>query len=460
MTTAEKLGCFIAENSWEQLAPHDIEKAKRFILDILGCIIGASQEERTKILVDTIRQQGGSMHSSVLGHGFKTSAMNAAFLNAAMGHIYDFDDDHREAATHTTTVVLPVVLALGEKNRSSGKEVLNAFMLGSEITTRLGKAFLGKTHYRGFHATATCGVFGAAAAAAAILKLNSRQAASALGLAGGFSSGNIQWRTGDSWHKPVQPGHAAMCGVLAACLAEKDFIGPLTIFDGPDGFLETHCYQGIYDQNLILNDIGKTWEMAKASIKLHACCRWGASAIDCALNLKKQGIVIEKIEDIRIKTYDIALEVLTKPEDRKLRPTTTMDAQFSLPYMVAVALTDGEAGVEQFREKKLQEPVALDLIDKMRWEVSPDAEALYPEAYLAEMDITLSDGTIAKAKVRHPKGDPENPASDNEIEQKFKSLTFNHLDVQRQNAVINVVKKLETINDLGCLLDALMVMEQ
>src|SRR5512139_3773459 len=218
---AEVLAEFLVNRKYEDLPKQTTEKVKEYIVDVIGCMVGASRDPQAQAVLEVMKKQGGNPESSVLSHGFKTSVMNAALINGTMGHILDFDDDHREGTMHPTVVVFPAVFALGETLKASGKELMRALILGLEVMIRVGESFLGKSYYQGFHPTGTCGVFGAAAGCAMLLGLDVKRTTYAIGLAGSFTAGTQEWSTEGSWQKPLQAGHPAMFGVLSALLAEK-----------------------------------------------------------------------------------------------------------------------------------------------------------------------------------------------------------------------------------------------
>lgn len=452
---AEVLAEFVVSHKFEDLPKKAVEKVKHYVIDVIGCMVGASKELQAQALVEVMKTQGGDPQSSVFAHGFKTSAMNAALINGEMGHIFDFDDDHREATTHTSVAVFPAVFALGEKLKVSGKDLLRAFILGMEVTIRVAESFLGKTFYQGFHPTGTCGVFGAAAGCATLLGLDVNQTKYALGLAGSFASGTMEWRTENSWQKPLQPGHAAMCGILAASLAEKNFIGAGTIFEGPDGVIRAFSFKDIYDYSRITRNLGEKWEMEDTSIKVHACCRFGAPVVDCALDLYRKGVRAKEVKKILAKIGDIAIQIITKPIERKLRPVTHIDAQFSLPFMIAVAICRNRTGVNEFKGETLFDPEILGLIDKITWEMDPEAEAMYPKAYPATLVAILNDDRKFESHVDYPKGDPENPASIEEIVDKFNLLTEKFLGQEKGERIIKELERCEEIDDISKLADLL-----
>jgi len=450
---AEVISDFVTTCTIDRIPQRAIDAAKLFTVDVLGCMIGATDEPQARALIEVLKEEGGAPHSSVVAGGFKTSVMNAAFINGVKGHIFDFDDDHREGTMHPSVAVFPAVFALAEKRHASGNDLLRALILGLEVMIRMGESFLGKSYYQGFHPTGVCGVFGAAAGCASLLGLTPKQTTYALGLAGSFASGTLEWRTEGAWQKPLQPGHASMMGYVAASLAQKDFIGARTIFEGPDGVIRAYSYKDQYDYGRLTDDLGTRWEMADNSIKVHACCRFAAPIADCALELARQGIEAKDVAKIVTKVGDFTIRSLCTLSDRKYRPQTHVDAQFSLPYTVAVAIARKRTGVAEFKGDTLKDPVVLALCDKVTWELDPAAEALWPKAYPATLVVTMNDGRIFEAHSDYPRGDPENPVSMAEVVEKFNMLTEKFLDPRKGTEVVDRVNRLEQVSDVGALAD-------
>ena len=244
-----------------------------------------------------------------------------------------------------------------------------------------------------------------------------------------------------------------MGGVLAASLAEKNYIGSGTVFDGPYGLIKALSYKDQFDFGRITETLGKKWEMVDTSIKVHACCRFSGPVADCALDLYKQGVRAENIKKITAKVGEFTVKMLCYPIERKLRPQTHVDAQFSLPYAIAVAICKNRTGIKEFSVEALHDPDVLALAEKVTWELDPEAEKMYPKAYPATLVAELKDGRVLRAHVDFPKGDPENPASDEEIIAKFNSLTEPYLDKTRREKIITTVNRLEALSNIVELAD-------
>jgi len=450
---AEVLAEFVAGRKFKSLPSETVAKAKEFALDLIGCMIGSSTRPQINILTEVLKAEGGNSRSSVVAHGFKTSMMNAALLNGTSGHALDFDDDHREGTMHPSVAVFPAVLAVGENRGVTGKELLLSYILGLEVMIRLGESFLGKSYYQGFHPTGTCGVFGAAASCAKVMGLDGERTKYALGIAGSFASGTQECTGEGAWQKPLQAGHPAMGGVLAASLAEKRFIGAGTIFDGPNGLIRAFSFKDQFDYGRITDTLGKKWEMKDTSIKMYACCRFCGPVFDCALDLYRQGVRSNNVKRVVAKVGDFSIKMLCNPVEQKLRPVTHVDAQFSLPWAIATAICKNNGGIDNFGVEALKDPQVLAMAEKVVWEFDPAAEAMYPRAYPATLIAELNDGRMLQAHVDYPKGDPENPATKTEIISKFHSLTGKHLDKARREKIIDTVDRLDELANIAELAD-------
>jgi 2-methylcitrate dehydratase PrpD len=450
---AERVAEFLVRERYEDLPRETIEKAKEFVLDVIGCTIGASQQPQIKALTEVLIAEGGNPVASVFAHGFKTSMMNAALFNGTMGHSFDFDDDHREGTMHPSVAVFPAVFAVGEKRGASGKEFLRSLILGLEVMIRLGESLLGKSYYQGFHPTGTCGVFGAAAACATLMGLDALYTKYALGIAGSFSAGTQECTGEGAWQKPLQAGHPAMGGVLAASLAEKGYIGAGTVWDGPYGLVRALSFKDQFDYSRMTETLGKKWEMTETSIKVHACCRFSGPVADCALDLYRQGVRAGDVKKIIAKVGNFTVNMLCYPEERKRKPITHVDAQFSLPWAIATAVSKNSTGIDEFRGEALHDPEVLALAQKVTWELDPEAEAMYPKAYPATLVAELNDGRTFFAHIDYPKGDPENPATKQEILAKFHLLTEKFFDSGRRDRIIEAVGRLDTMANIAELAD-------
>ena len=233
---AEMLADHITTLSFRALPAEVVEKAKLLVLDTLGVMFLGSETPWTRIVLDHFNEQGGAGESDVVQHHLRLPAAGAAFVNGTMAHSFDYDDDL--AACHVACCVIPAALAVGQKNHASGKEVLTAIVLGYDVTVRLAETLDGHHLYgQGFHPTPVCGTLGAVASASRLLGLSGEEITNAMGIAGSFLSGSLEWLSDGSMTKRFHGGKSASEGVTASLLAKRGFTGPHAIFEGENGIL-------------------------------------------------------------------------------------------------------------------------------------------------------------------------------------------------------------------------------
>jgi 2-methylcitrate dehydratase PrpD len=355
--------------------------------------------------------------------------MLAALVNGTTGHSQDYDDDHREGTQHSSVAVLPAVLALAEKFGSSGKEVMLAYIIGSDVTIRAGEAFKGTSYYAGWHLTGTCGVFGSAAGASKIMGLDVEQTVNALGVAGSEAAGIGEFNFCGAWTKRFHAGRSAMDGVLAAHMGEMNYFAPPTVFEGKEGFFNCFSFKGTeenpnphgdYDPSKMTVNFGKKWEMADNSIKLYPTCRFTNNFCDCAIDIFNQGCDYTQIKSIHAECNKFTDTKLCRPVEIKRHPINVVNAQFSMFYEIACGLVKGRVLPESFTDESIKDERVNKLTEIITWEINPDFEAVYPEKYPARVTVTMNDGTKYVGEVEFPKGDPEYPATKEEVVESFR----------------------------------------
>lgn len=436
-----------------------IENAKIFMLDCLGCILSGSQIINAKVIRKTAQEISGEGSCTIFGTGAKVNPMMAALVNGTAGHSQDYDDDHREGTQHASVAVLPAVLALAEKYGKSGAEVLLAYIVGSDVTIRAGESFKGTSYYAGWHLTGTCGVMGAAAGSAKLLGLNVQQTVDALGVAGSAAGGLGAFNSNGSWTKRFHAGQSAMNGILAALMARDGYFAPAAVFEDKDGFLNCFSFKGwdredavlpngIQDGTKLIENFGKKWEMADNSIKLHSCCRFTNNFCDCAIDIFRQGCDIHKIKSIHAECNKFTDTKLCRPVDIKRHPHNPVNAQFSLFYEIACGLVKGCVLPDSFTEDAIKNQEIARLSDLITWEINPEFEAVYPANYPARVTVTMEDGTTYVGEVKYPKGDPENPATREEVVNKFMNNAANTIGSVKAQRIVELVNKIDTLTSI------------
>ncbi|HEY7697071.1 MAG TPA: MmgE/PrpD family protein [Vicinamibacteria bacterium] len=390
-----------------------IEDASSLLLDWFGsALAGCATDPGSMLHAYGDAEPEGK--ASVVGRNHGRAAETAAFLNGALSHIVEMDDLDRSSVLHPGAVVIPAALAVAEVRSRSGRELLSAIVAGYEVAIRIGAA-VGKKHYFYFHNTSTCGVFGAAAAVSWLLDLDEERTVWALGNAGTQASGLWEFNAEGAMSKHLHAGRAAANGVLAALLAERGFTGPSRILEGERGFFRAMAPDA--DPERVTAGLGvEKLKIHGVSLKPHASCRHTHAAIDCALALRPR-IGTERVEAVEVDTYPATLALCDRP-----RPQTPYDAKFSLQFCVASALQRGDAGLGAFGPDSIQDSTLRELTSRVRVRVEPGIEARYPREWPARVRVRLANGESLGAETAYPKGDPENPLSRSEIEDKFSTL--------------------------------------
>jgi len=402
MTVAERLAAIV-------LRPVNAEtraRAARHVLDWIGCAaLGATSETGQRFTQYGRSQGAGPCATMAAG---KRRAEAAAFVNGALGNIFEMDDLHRTSIVHPGDVVMPAALAAAQRGKIGGAALLDAVVRGYEVAIRVGAA-AGRAHYAMWYNTATCGVFGAATAVASIKGLDADGHAAALSLAGSQSAGPWQCRVGINDAKQLNTAHAAQSGLIAADLAGSGVIGPSHMLEGHHGFFAAMAHGG--DAEHVVADSDAPWAIAEVSFKPWSACRHTHPVIEAALTLR--GAVDDDIDRIVISTYAEAVTFCDKPH-----PRTPHDARFSLQYCAATTLLRGAPTLDHFTEAAFDDRAARALADKVEVRADKQMTAAFPERYGARMDIIDSAGAKRTADIAAAKGDPENPLTAKEIEDK------------------------------------------
>jgi 2-methylcitrate dehydratase PrpD len=315
--------------------------------------------------------------------------------------------------------------------------VLRAAIAGYEVAGRLARALGPAAHYRrGFHPTGTCGAFGAAAAAGAVLGLDAPALGAALGIAGSQAAGSMEFLADGAWTKRLHPGWAACAGLHAAALAGAGFRAPATVLEGRFGFL--HAYSDAADPTQLLAGAG--YEICRTSIKPHACCRYMQGPIDLALALRADGIGPEAVARVEVGMLAAGFPIVCEPEEAKRRPGSVVDAQFSLPFGIAVALARGAASPDEFTASALDDPLLRTLMDRVVGVRDAALDLRFPEAWPCWVRIALRDGRHVERRIEYPRGDPENFPTTDELDRKFQILARRALSPP---AVVRVASALD-----------------
>ena len=376
-----------------------------------------------------------------LGNGRAATARAAALYNGAAAHAAEVDDSFRDAMYHPGAATIAAALAAGQQAGASGLDFLRAVVLGYEVSTRIG-VVLGRAHYRFWHNTGTVGVFGAAAAAAGVLRLDAMPFAHALATAATFSAGLQQAFRSDSMSKPLHAGRAAEAGLLAAQLAQQGVTGSLDVLDGGAG-LGRAMGDGP-DWSQVGATLGADFHISRLTFKNHIGCGHAFAAIDGALELAgRHRLHADDIRQVHVATYGPALDIACHTD-----PRTDHEARFSLRFMVATALVHGSVRLSAYTPERLADPRIRALMARMTTVVDPGIDAAFPGRRAALVEIETRHGQRHAWLQPDRKGDPELPLSDRELEDKFLELSSAVIGGQAANRLLGQLWRLELAEDL------------
>ncbi len=403
MTPSENIAAFCAELKFEDIPQNVVQRVLELMLDWTGSCLAGSGSRQALILRRFALQMGPASGSSrILGSDKTSSPLFAALVNAAASHVVEQDDLHNSSVFHPATVVFPPALAVAEHEQKSGKALIVACVAGYEAGIRIGE-FLGRSHYRIFHTTATAGTLAAAMAVSNLLGLDKKQSLNALGSAGTQAAGLWEFLRDAADSKQLHTAKASADGLLAAYTAADGLTGAAQILEGQQGMGVGLRADGNIDT--ITADLGDRWALMETSFKYHASCRHTHPAADAMLAIMQTHKPdVEKIKSIQAHVYQAAYDVLGAVK----YPATVHQSKFSMGFVLALIVRDGRAGVNEFTESALTDPELMALHDKVSMHVDAEIDSAYPNKWCAKVVVTTGNGESFSHFVDTPLGDPGN----------------------------------------------------
>ncbi len=435
---SEHLVDFLFNLDYSDLPSEVVHQAKRCLLDYLGVTLAGSATETADKLKYFLSNFKEEAQCTVIGYKRKTDIFKSAMLNGITSHVLELDDGHRYATVHTGAAVISSLLPLIEQRGNiDGKSAIVSLVVGYETALMLGKAVQPSHRSRGFHATATCGTIGAAMAASKALNLSKEDMSNALGLAGTSASGLLQFLEDGSEIKQYHPGKAALCGLLAAYLAQSGLTAPHNILEGGRGFF--HSTTDNCKLSGISANLGKSYAILDVYFKPYAACRHCHAPIEAILNIRsRNNFDIDQINKIFVFTYRSAVDGHSDP-----LPKSIVGAKMSVPFSVAVTLKTGWAGPKQFEPSSFNDPEIVSIAKKVEVKEDPTFTQLVPLKRPAVVEITMLDGRKFQDRVDFPKGEPENPMSDENLRKKFTELTSSCRSTEEIKNIVKIVENTE-----------------
>ena len=431
------LADFAYNMAFDDLPDRVIERTKLSLIDYFSAIIaGNTWGQLSPIIKKYVSECEVKNESSVIGMEKRFPANMAALANATISHSAELDDGHRFGTSHPGSVIISTVLVAAEKNKSSGKEIIEAIVIGYEIMLRIATAINPSHMYRGFHTTGTCGALGSSVAAGKIYGLNQEQLRYAISIGALQSAGLQEMLHSNPMIKPLQAGKAAQSGIISAELTRLGAKGPETIFEGDMGFFKAMSDE--IDIESITKNLGNQFEIEKTYFKFYPTCRHIHPVLDLAKKIvDKYWIDVEKIKKIQIETYNVAIS-----ETGKIyHPKTTDEAMFSIPYAVSVMIYNKSFNYYDL-SKYIEDETINKLIEKVEIKGNKMLDDSYPERRGAYLTIILDNGEKYKEHESLPIGEPEttDPAL---IKEKFFTITSNIVGDDPTNKIVELIEDLE-----------------
>jgi 2-methylcitrate dehydratase PrpD len=448
VTLARRLAEFAASLDFDRVPPEVIASARLRTLDVLGIALAASTGDSAPSVLGALDGWSAAGDCTVIGAKQTAAAPLAILANGTLAHSLDFDDTHALSITHASAVVVPVALAVGEAAGLDGRAVLTATVAGLEAITRLGMAVPGAFHARGWHATAACGPFAAGLVAGRLEGLDADRLTAALGIAGSFASGLMEYLEDGSWVKRVHPGWAGHAGAVAAALARGGFTGPASVLEGRFGFY--HAFLGAEPDTAPFATLGQLWETPGIGYKPYPCCHLVHAYLDCALDLRRDhALTADAVAAVECLVPAGEVPIVCEPRPAKVRPRTSYDAQFSLAYTVASALIDGRVGLDTFTPERLLDAQRLALAERVTHTI--DENSAFPKGFPGWVRVRLTDGRTLEARAPDGRGSLARPLPPEAIVDKFRDNAGRALPAARVAEIERATLALDTLRDVRSL---------
>ena len=415
-TPSARLAAFAAGLQFDSIPAPVLRRTEDLFLDWTGSTLAGKSARAVQAIEAYACSMGPADGSAeVLITRRMTSPHFAAMVNAAASHVVEQDDVHNGSVFHPAAVVFPPALAVAQAIGASGREFLAAVVAGYEVGIRVGE-FLGRSHYRIFHTTATAGTLAAAAATGRLLRLDAAQMLHAFGSAGTQAAGLWEFLRDAADSKQLHCAHAASAGLASAYLAQAGFTGARQILEGAQGLAAGMSSDA--DPARLTAGLGSRWATAETSFKYHASCRHTHPSADALLLLMREHrLQPDDIAAITAQVHQGAIDVL----GRVVVPGTVHQAKFSMGTVLALVAEHGYAGLDEFDRHFLAPRIAA-LRDKVTMQLDTEVDTAYPQRWIGKVIVRTHDGRTLQARVDEPKGDPGNTLSRPELEDKARRL--------------------------------------
>jgi 2-methylcitrate dehydratase PrpD len=441
MDVTAKIAEFAANLKYDQIPQAAVEEAKKAVRDCLGVALAGSREEDAKICAALAREESAKEESTVYGQRCKSSAIHAAFANGTAAHAMDFDHSFTLMGQPTAPII-PATFALGEALAASGRQILEAYVAGFEITGKLAFS-LRDAKQDGWHAPANLGVFGASVACGKLLGLNASQIQMSLGIAASMASGVVA--NFGTMTKPLHVGLAARNGVTAAKLARSGYTANGQAIEAEVGFLDVFYHDSPVDSRPI-EELGKSYALESDGIRIkpYPCGGLAHPTIDATLELcARHAITADMIDSIQA---DVVKHTYSRIIFKV--PQNGIQGKFCMPYLLSRAVIDKKVGLDVFTDEAVRDPNILQLAEKIEMRLDPNLKAGSPGGRPCRVTIRLKNGQTHTLEKEHAKGSPEVPMTLEELRGKFTDCARQALDRDTAERARESIERLETLNDI------------
>ncbi len=440
---------FIERSQISQMPARVVQTAKLLITDFLGVATAGSKERPARIIQELIKEQGLKGEATIIGSTYKSNPPWSSLANGVSGHILDFDDVSQPMYGHPTVAVLPAALAIGEMLDVNGLTLLESYIIGLEVAVKLSYG-MNPAHYEhGWHSTCTLGSLGSAAASAKLLRLKGERLRSALAIAASQASG-LQQNFG-TMTKPFHAGRAAENGVMAALLAQKGWTGNQNILEAPLGFFHLFCGPDNYDPEKVVDQLGRPFDMEHPGIilKKYPSCAFSHPVIDAAMAITQDPHYHPaEVDRAEGHIHELADQILIHRH-----PQTGLEAKFSMEACLALSLVDRKINMKSFTDDKIGSKEVKEMMARVKRHILPGNQKGPQEFGPARVRVVLKGGKVLEALVEKAKGNPENPMSPREIQEKYMNCCFGVLTQKDIEKSVSILQSLETLSSLSQMME-------
>ena len=439
-TVTAHMAHWAASLKFEDLSADAVYQAKRFLLDSIGCALGGFQQHDVKIAIEVMREIAAPGACTVIGSGQQLDAVSASLLNALMIRCMDYNDIYWKQDPSHPSDIFPAAMACAERAKGGGKELIVGLVLGHEFEMRLCEAAIPGIRERGWH-HATLTAFVSPIVAGRMLHLSAEQIQHAIGISasprvtlGAVTAGKL------TMMKNTVDPLATQSGVFAALMAEKGYTGPEHVLDGKEGLV--HCFGPEWKLELLTEDLGECWRITRCGMKAFPTEALTHTPISAVLGIvKDQNLKPEEILQVHVRTTARGADILSDPS--KYDPRSKETADHSLPYVIAAAVAERQVTPLQFEMRKIVDPRIREQLHKIVVVADAEIEKVFPSLQRVIVRITTTDGRTFEKQLDFPKGDPRNPLTDNEVEEKFEALAEPVLAASARKRIIEATWNLE-----------------